>query len=204
MKALMIIDVQNDFMENGPLEVPDARAIIPIINALQQKATFDLIIATQDWHPKIHKSFVSNHISGQSFDKIMLNGHEQILWPEHCIQGTIGADFHPQLDTLGIEAIFRKGMDEHIDSYSAFYDNGKQKSTGLAGFLRERKVDTLYFTGLAGDVCVYHSIIDALNEGFKCVLIEDATKSLDRNTFQSIKTMLIQQNVKIINSNDVV
>lgn len=194
----MIIDVQNDFMQDGSLEVPDANAILPAINRLQ--ASFDLIIATQDWHPPDHKSFASNHPNHDVSDVITLHGLEQKLWPDHCVQGSNGAAFHEALETRPIEAIFRKGMNPEIDSYSGFYDNGHKKSTGLTGFLHEKDVDEIYFCGLAADVCVYYSIQDALEEGFCCWLIEDATKPINQNQFNTMKEKLIKQNVKITTS----
>jgi nicotinamidase/pyrazinamidase len=200
MNALIIIDVQNDFMPGGSLAVPEGDLIIPVINKLQGK--FDLVIATQDWHPLNHKSFAVNHDDKKPFDKIMLHGFEQVLWPEHCIQGTKGAEFHPKLNSKPIEAIFRKGMNPEIDSYSGFYDNGHLKNTGLAGFLREKKVKKLYFSGLCADICVYYTILDALAEGFNCALFEDATRPLDKGNYNQIKTKLLLQAVEILNSGD--
>ncbi len=196
MKALIIIDVQNDFMPGGSLAVTKGDLIIPVINTLQAK--FDLVIATQDWHPANHKSFAANHVNKKPFEKIILNGLEQLLWPDHCVQGTKGAEFHPELKTNLIEAIFRKGMNPEMDSYSGFYDNGHQKSTGLAGFLREKKTETLYFSGLCTDICVYFTIQDALAAGFKSVLIENASCPLDSKQVYKIKTKLLQQGVEIV------
>ena len=201
MKTLIIIDVQNDFMPSGSLAVANGHLIVPIINGLLPK--FDLIVATQDWHPANHKSFASNHRGKKPYEKIMLNGKEQILWPNHCVQGTAGAEFHPALATNSIEAIFRKGLDPDIDSYSAFYDNYQQKNTGLAGFLREKKAKTLYFCGLCADICVYFSINDALAEGFHCELIEDATYSLDQTAFTTIKKELLHKGVSFLRSSEI-
>ena len=135
MKTLIIVDVQNDFMPGGALAVPEADRIVPVINAIQN--TFDLIVATQDWHPENHKSFASSHGGKKPFESIMLNGIAQVLWPDHCVQGTPGAQFHDALNTNAISAIFRKGTDIAVDSYSGFYDNHRYKSTGLAGYLHE-------------------------------------------------------------------
>lgn len=201
MKTLIIIDVQNDFMPGGSLAVPNAELIIPVINRLQAK--FNLVIATQDWHPANHNSFAANHFNKKPFEKIILHGLEQILWPEHCVQGTKGAEFHPELETNRIEAIFRKGMNPEIDSYSGFYDNGRQKTTGLAGFLGEKKAKTLYFCGLCTDICVYFTIQDAVTAGFNCVLIEDASSALDSNRVHKIKTKLLQQGVEIVDSQEI-
>ena len=196
MKALIITDIQNDFIPGGALPVPEGDLIIDMINGLLEQ--FDLVIATQDWHPAIHKSFASNHQGKKPFDQIILNGMEQTLWPDHCLQGTIGADFHPRLDIRPVEAIFRKGMDPEIDSYSCFYDNGHIKTTGLAGYLREKKADELYFCGLAGDFCVYYSIKDALKEGFSVSLIENAVRPINRLSFEEIKRELNKNGVKIV------
>jgi nicotinamidase/pyrazinamidase len=181
MKALIIVDIQNDFTQGGALEVPDGAEIIPGVNALQSE--YDLIVATQDWHPPAHKSFASNHTGQKAFDRILLDGLEQVLWPNHCIQGTPGAEFHPHLDLQRVEAIFRKGMNPDIDSYSGFYDNGHRKSTGLAGYLREREVTDVHVCGLAGDYCVYFTAKDSIREGFSTTVIENLTRSIDAARF---------------------
>ncbi|MEM1118954.1 MAG: bifunctional nicotinamidase/pyrazinamidase [Bacteroidota bacterium] len=181
MKTLLIVDVQNDFMPNGALPVPKGDTIVPIINQLQPQ--FDLVVATQDWHPANHKSFASNHDGKKPFEKIQLQGLEQVLWPDHCVQGTNGADFHPQLDTQSVAAIFRKGMDVNIDSYSGFFDNGRQNSTGLAGYLRAKGITELYCCGLAADICVYFTILDAVKAGFKVHLLMEASQPLVEATF---------------------
>lgn len=200
MKTLIIIDVQNDFIPGGSLAVPFGDEVIPIINKIQNK--FDLVIATQDWHPKNHKSFASNNFPYKVFDKINLNGIEQILWPDHCVQGSFGAELHKDLILDNVELILRKGMNSEIDSYSAFYDNGHLKSTGLNSYLIGKNVSEIFFTGLAGDFCVYYSAKDAINENFKVTIIEDAIRSIDNNNFQSIKKELIENGVKFINSSE--
>lgn len=196
MKTLVIVDAQNDFMPGGSLAVPNGNLIVPVINELQPR--FDLIVATQDWHPKNHSSFASNHKNKKPFAKIMLNGLEQTLWPNHCVQGTTGASFHPDLDTNAVEAIFRKGLNPEIDSYSGFYDNEHQKSTGLAGYLRDKGAMELFFCGLAADICVYFSIQDALKEGFKVSLIMEAIRPLDQNTFSAQQKKLLSQGVTLL------
>ncbi|MCS7204562.1 MAG: bifunctional nicotinamidase/pyrazinamidase [Leptospiraceae bacterium] len=200
MKALILIDVQNDFMPYGALPVPKGDEIVPVINRIIEK--FSLVVATQDWHPKNHISFASNHAGKKPFDVIDLDGYPQTLWPDHCVQETKGADFHPALNTKPIETIFRKGTNPNIDSYSGFFDNLHKKSTGLAGFLREKEAKELYFAGLAADYCVYYSIKDAVQLGFDCVLIEDATRAIDEKQFQNIKEELQKHNVKFIQSKD--
>lgn len=180
--ALLIIDMQPDFMSGGPLPVAGATKLIPIINQLQ--AQFEVVIATQDWHPKNHESFKNT-------------------WPEHCIQGTPGAALHPDIETKRISSIIRKGMNPRIDSYSAFYDNEHQASTGLAGYLQEKGIKTLYFTGLCADVCVYYSIIDALDAGFTCVLITDATCALSETDYQEKLNTLLKKGVRCIQSHEI-
>ena len=199
MKALVIADVQNDFMPGGSLAVPHGDMIVPLINRLQKY--FDLVVATQDWHPQDHKSFASNHKNKKAFEKIEIHGIKDTLWPDHCVQGTKGAEFHPDLETNKIAAIFRKGMDPEIDSYSGFYDNGHQKSTGLSGYLKEKGMTEIYFCGLAADICVYYTIKDSLKEGFSAILIEDATRPLNNDAFKSIKSELTKLGVRIINGN---
>lgn len=188
MRALIIVDVQNDFVAGGTLEVPNGEQIVPLVNQLV--GAFDLVVATQDWHPQTHKSFASNHDGHKAFEKIMLGGLEQVLWPDHCVQGTRGAEFHPQLRTDRVEAIFRKGVDPEIDSYSAFYDNGHKKTTGLAGYLRERNVEMVYICGLAADYCVFYTAQDALKEGFNTLIIEDATRAITGDGFQKAKSVI--------------
>ncbi len=202
MKTLIIIDIQNDFIPGRALEVPGGDKIIPVINRLQEK--FDLVIATQDWHPENHMSFASSHQDRKPFDTIEWKGMNQILWPDHCVQNSLGAELHPELDARKVEAIFRKGMDKNIDSYSGFYDNGHEKNTGLTGYLREPSSLDLHFCGLAADVCVNFSIQDALKEGFSANLIEDATCPIDANKFEKIKKELASKGCKIINSRDIV
>lgn len=201
MKTLIIVDVQNDFMPGGALEVGKGDQIVPIINAILPK--FDLVVATQDWHPASHKSFAINHVDKKEFEVIDLNGLEQKLWPPHCIQGTAGAEFHPDLQMNSVEAIFRKGMDEEIDSYSGFYDNGHKKSTGLAGYLREKGAKDLYFCGLAADICVYFTLLDALKEGFKATLIEDAAIPLLLEHYDRVKREILQRDGKVIASEEI-
>lgn len=201
MRALLLIDIQNDFLPGGSLAVPDGDKIIPIVNKLQNY--FELVVATQDWHPKDHKSFASNHKNKKPFDVIELNGLEQTLWPDHCVQGTTGADFSSQLSVNKVETIFRKGTDPDIDSYGGFYDNYHLKSTGLADYLRGKKVDEIYVTGLAGDICVYWTALDGLSEGFKTYIIEDATEPLDKEEFKKTNENFRSKGGKLIQSSDI-
>lgn len=200
MKTLIIVDAQNDFMPGGALEVRNGDRIVPVINKIISK--FELVVATQDWHPEGHKSFAINHPNRKEFEVIDLNGIEQKLWPPHCIQGSPGADFHPQLQLNPVEAIFRSAMDVEVDSYSGFYDNAHLKSTGLAGFLREKGADDLYFCGLAADICVYYTIKDALAEGFKATLIEDATVPLFQEDYEKARKDILAKGGRIITSEE--
>lgn len=196
MKALIVVDIQNDFLQGGSLAVPVGNEIIPVINSIQEK--FDLVVATQDWHPKGHKSFASQHSNKSVYDKIGLNGIEQVLWPDHCVQGTVGAEISSELNQNKIEAIFRKGMNTIIDSYSGFYDNGKLKCTGLGDFLKGRGVKEIFVCGLAADYCVYFTAKDALELGFTSTIIENATKAIDVSNFENIKRNFIQSGGNII------
>ena len=200
MKTLIIIDVQNDFMPGGPLEVPRGNMIVPVINKVQ--SYFDLVVATQDWHPKNHKSFASSHFGKKPFDRIVLNGVNQTLWPDHCIQGSPGAELYQDIESNRIAVIFRKGMDPEVDSYSGFYDNNRQLSTGLSGYLKDKGISEVHFCGLAADICVYYSILDSILEGFYATLIEDASSPLFPDKFDDIKCELAKLGVHIITSSD--
>lgn len=198
MKALLIIDVQNDFLPGGSLAVAGGDAILPVINRISDR--FDLVVASQDWHPPGHKSFASNHAGRQVFEEIDLHGLAQTLWPDHCVQASQGAEFSPQLDMCPVEAIFRKGTDREIDSYSAFHDNGHRKSTGLADYLRGKDIDSVYLTGLAGDICVYFTALDALAEGFSTTIITDGCKPFDESDFNHKLTELKSRGLKVVTS----
>src|SRR6185312_2476665 len=184
MKALIIVDIQNDFLPGGALAVQNGDAVIPVINKLQSQ--FDLVIATQDCHPADHKSFASMHSGKKIFDKINLNGLPQVLWPDHCVQETEGAEFSAQLNTKKIEAIFRKGMDKNIDSYSGFFDNGKKKATGMGSYLKGRGITSIFVCGLAADYCVYFTALDGLEMGFQSTIITDATRAIDEEHFKKV------------------
>lgn len=198
MNALILVDIQNDFVPEGRLPVPDGNAIVPLANTLQ--SSFGLVVATQDWHPQRHKSFASNHPGKVPFDHIDLHGLDQVLWPDHCVQGTPGAEFHPELSMLRVEAVFRKGMDTEIDSYSGFYDNGARKATGLAGYLRERKVRKVFVCGLAGDYCVAFTAKDSIRENFDTFVIADATRPIDPSGFERAKDEILGLGGQIIDS----
>ena len=177
MNALLIVDLQNDFCEGGALEVPDGSTIVPTINKLIE--SFDAVIQTQDWHPAGHASFASSHNGKDPYDTIEMDYGTQVLWPDHCVQGSEGAEFHPDLNTTKTQVIIRKGFRPEIDSYSAFYENDQETKTGLTGYLKTRGISDLYAVGLATDFCVKWSVLDGLKEGFKLQIVKDAVKGID-------------------------
>ncbi len=177
MKALIVVDMQNDFMPGGALGVPGADQLVPLINQLI--LAFPYSIATQDWHPPKHISFASNHPGKKSGDSISVSDLPQMLWPVHCVQNTRGAEFVAGLDTSRFSAIFHKGTDAEIDSYSTFFDNARLKETGLSAYLRKAEVQDLYFAGVATDYCVLYSVLDALDQGFTATVIMDACLGID-------------------------
>lgn len=176
MKTLILVDVQNDFCPGGALAVADGDAIVPLINNLQ--ARFDIVVATQDWHPSDHKSFASNWAKNPG-EMIELNGMPQILWPDHCVQHTWGADFHPGLDVGRVTGVFRKGEDPEVDSYSGFFDNGHLHATGMGDWLQAKGVKEVWVCGIATDYCVKWTALDALGLGFGVHLIADASRGVD-------------------------
>jgi nicotinamidase/pyrazinamidase len=200
MKALLLIDIQTDFLPGGRLAVGDGDSIIPIVNTLQSH--FELVVATQDWHPAGHHSFASSHPGRALFEQIDLHGLPQTLWPDHCEQAQPGAELAPALRTELIEAIFRKGTNVEIDSYSAFFDNGHRKSTGLADYLRGRGVTEVLLAGLAADFCVYFSAKDALNEGFGATIIADATRAISAEGWAAAQADLRQHGGQFVSSAD--
>lgn len=177
MKTLFLIDIQNDFMPGGALAVPGGDEIIPIVNELMPQ--FDLIVATQDWHPADHGSFAANHPGKTVFDQADLDGLPQTLWPVHCVQNTGGALFAPGLDTRRIDRVFPKGMNPRIDSYSGFFDNGHRASTGLGEWLKTQGVREITVAGVATDYCVKFTVLDALREGFQIRVIGHACRGVD-------------------------
>lgn len=177
MHALLLVDLQNDFLPGGALPVPQSAEILAPIHALQPR--FELIVATQDWHPSDHGSFAANHPGRQPGDVANLDGLPQILWPVHCVQGSPGADFAPGLDRTRWSAVFPKGTDPRLDSYSGFFDNGHRKATGLGDFLRDRGVSDVFLAGLATDYCVKWTALDARQLGFRAHLIADACRGVD-------------------------
>jgi nicotinamidase/pyrazinamidase len=177
MDALLVVDIQNDFLPGGALGVPDGDQVIPVINRLTE--CFALVLATQDWHPANHGSFAANHPNRRPGELIDLHGLMQVLWPVHCVQGSPGADFSARLRTGRIGKVFQKGIDPEIDSYSGFFDNGRKRSTGLVEYLREQEVSELFICGLATDYCVKFSALDSIGSGLRTSVIEDACRGVD-------------------------
>lgn len=175
--VLLVVDVQNDFCPGGALAVTDGDAVVPLANRLGR--TFSHVLLTQDWHPPGHQSFASAHPGRRPFETIQAAYGAQTLWPDHCVQGTEGAAFHPELDLTQAELIIRKGFRPEIDSYSAFFENDRKTTTGLGGYLRQRGFTRVFLVGLATDYCVHYSAVDAVGEGFQAVVIEDACRAID-------------------------
>jgi len=177
MKALILVDIQNDFLPGGALPVPGGDEVVAVANRLIPR--FELVVATKDWHPPNHVSFASNHPGKEVGDVVDADGIEQILWPDHCVQGSPGAEFVDALNTEGIEEVFLAGNDRGVDSYSGFFDNARRKATGLEGFLRSGGVDAVYILGLATDYCVKYTALDAAELGFATYLIVDGCRGVD-------------------------
>ena len=175
--VLLIIDVQTDFCTGGALAVADGDAVVPVVNRMAGR--FQHVVLTQDWHPSRHSSFATSHPGSAPFDTVSMPYGQQTLWPDHCVQGTPGAAFHPQLATERAELVIRKGFRPEIDSYSAFQENDRRTPTGLAGYLRERGLQRIFLVGLATDFCVYYSAVDARRLGFAAVLIEAGCRAID-------------------------
>jgi nicotinamidase/pyrazinamidase len=175
--VLLVVDIQNDFCPGGKLAVPRGDEVVPIINRLAER--FANVVLTQDWHPSGHQSFASSHPGRKPYEIIKVAYGDQVLWPDHCVQGSAGAEFHPGLRIPHAELVIRKGYRRDIDSYSTFYENDRKTPTGLAGYLRERGLTRAYLAGLAFDFCVRYSAEDACREGFEVIVIEDACRGID-------------------------
>ena len=178
-EALIVIDVQNDFCPGGALAVEYGHEVVPVINMLIER--FEHVVLTQDWHPAGHSSFASSHVGKNPFEQIDMPYGQQTLWPDHCVQGTPGADFHPELEWTKAEMVIRKGFRIGIDSYSAFFENDHETPTGLTGYLRERGIEKVTLAGLATDFCVAYSALDAVKQGFAAAVVMDASRGIDLN-----------------------
>ena len=200
MKALILVDLQNDFCRGGALAVEEGDQVIPIANQLMSK--FDLVIATQDWHPANHGSFAANHPWRRPGQVIDLHGLQQVLWPIHCVQESFGAEFVAALNTDAITKVFVKGTDPELDSYSGFFDNGQRKATGLGDYLKSEGVKEVYILGLATDYCVKYTALDALGMGFDTKLVVDACRGVNLNPGDVDKAVseMQEKGVQIIKS----
>ncbi len=202
MKALLVVDIQNDFCPGGALAVPGGDEIVPVVNKLID--IFDSVIQTQDWHPAGHSSFASTHYGKNPYDLIEMDYGDQVLWPNHCVQGSKGADFHPDLITDKTDVIIRKGFRKAIDSYSTFFENDQTTPTGLTGYLKERNITDLYTVGLATDFCVKWSVLDGIKEGFNMILIEDAVRGIDLDGSLNVALDEMKKSgARFIHSNDI-
>jgi nicotinamidase/pyrazinamidase len=200
--VLLVIDVQNDFCPGGNLAVPRGDEVVPVINALAGK--FAHVVLTQDWHPPGHQSFASSHRGTQPFQTIEVSYGTQVMWPDHCVQGTKGAAFHDGLHVTKAELVLRKGYNREIDSYSAFYENDHKTHTGLASYLRERGFKRAFLVGLAFDFCVRYSAEDADREDFEAVVIEDACRAIDLNgSADDTRALFKKLGIRCVNANAV-
>lgn len=198
-KALIVVDVQLDFCAGGPLEVPKGDEVVPIINDLMKSGNFDVIIATQDWHPADHLSFAENHPGKKVFDVVKLGEVDQVLWPTHCVQGTRGAQLHPDLCQDKIQYIIRKGMNVGVDSYSAFAENDGKTITGLAELMTALGVEQAYVCGLATDYCVKFTAIDA-NTDVDVVVVRDACRGVGEESSKKALEEMLTAGIVLINA----
>ncbi len=195
MKALILVDIQRDFCPGGALAVTGGDEVVPLAN--RAALGFPLVVATQDWHPRGHESFASSHPGNSVGERIDLHGLPQVLWPDHCVQGSEGAELHPDLDQGPLDVIFRKGTDPRLDSYSAFFDNGKRKSTGLGGFLRGKDVSDVYIMGLATDYCVRATALDAVALEFRTHLLRDGCRAVDLEPGDEARAVALMDGVGV-------
>lgn len=205
--ALLLVDIQYDFLPGGALEVKEGNEILSPLRELMERDPFGLYVATQDWHPPGHVSFASSHSGREPMDTMTLYGHEQVLWPDHCVQGTKGAELAEGLPWDQVGAIVRKGTDPACDSYSGFRNNwnedGERPPTGLDGYLKARGIEDVYVAGLARDVCARWTALDAAAEGFRTRFLWDATRPVDRESDADVREELKKAGVKVVNTGDV-
>jgi nicotinamidase/pyrazinamidase len=199
---LLVVDIQNDFCPGGMLAVPHGDEVVPLVNRLAGK--FPHVALTQDWHPPGHLSFASSHPGRNPFETVTLSYGAQILWPDHCVQGTPGAEFHPALNIPHAALVVRKGFRRAIDSYSAFFENDRRTSTGLTGYLRERGLERVFLAGLALDFCVRYSAEDAHRQGFAVIVVEDACRAIDvEGSLDATRQSLAALGAAVVTVNDV-
>ncbi|MFP4362732.1 MAG: bifunctional nicotinamidase/pyrazinamidase [Spirochaetia bacterium] len=201
--ALVVVDMQNDFCPGGNLAVEDGDKVVPVINKVIPY--FQLIVFTQDWHPKDHVSFASMHENAEVNDIITIDNIEQVMWPDHCVQNTKGAEFHPDLNTKPAHAFIRKGFRKGLDSYSAFFENDKKTPTGLRGYLKELGTQNVYVAGLATDYCVHFTAMDAISQGFTTYIIEEAVRGVDfpKGNIEKTLDKFKQAGGKLISERDI-
>lgn len=200
--ALLVIDVQNDFCPGGNLGIAEGHAVVPVINRLAPRVP--TVVLTQDWHPAGHLSFASSHPGKAPFDTVTVAYGDQVLWPDHCLQQTEGAEFHPDLRVPQAQMVIRKGFRPAIDSYSAFFENDKATPTGLTGYLRERGVKRVICTGLAYDVCVRYSAEDALAAGFETVIVKDACRAVNAHgSLEAAERSFAERGLAVVDSADI-
>lgn len=205
MNALILVDIQNDFLPGGALAVPDGDEVVPIANELSQLKgpVFDVVVLTQDWHPSDHVSFASNHEGREPFDVIDVQGDEQVLWPEHCVQGSDGAEFAPSLDTRNADAIIRKGTSKYVDSYSGFADNTLGSTTGLSGYLHNQGITRLFVMGLATDYCVQFTALHG-SEEFDTTVITDGCRGIDDDGVKKAMDAMRAEGIEFIKSEQLI
>ena len=196
MKTLVLVDIQNDFLKGGSLAVPEGEKIIKPINKIIKQ--YDLVIATKDWHPKNHISFASNHPDKKIGDIINVNGVDQVLWPDHCIQNSYGSDFPEQLDISKLAKVVYKGSDANIDSYSGFFDNGHFRSTGLSDYLKSKDVNKIDYVGLATDYCLKYTAIDSVSEGFKTRVLINCIKGIEEKGCELALNKMKSKGIELI------
>jgi nicotinamidase/pyrazinamidase len=204
LKALIIVDIQNDFCPGGALPVSRGNEIIPLVNGLSRK--FATVVVTQDWHPANHVSFASNHEGMNPYDQLEINGINQVLWPDHCVEGTEGAMLHPHLNTDRANIIIRKGTTPGLDSYSAFFENDRITKTGLSGYLNSLEIEEVFLCGLATDYCVFYSAMDAMRAGFKTQVVLDACRGINvpEGSLESVIEEMKVHGIQVINSREIV
>ena len=196
MKTLVLVDIQNDFLKGGSLAVPEGEKIIKPINKIIKQ--YDLVIATKDWHPKNHISFASNHSDKKIGDIINVNGIDQVLWPDHCIQNSYGSDFPEQLDISKLAKVVYKGSNANIDSYSGFFDNGNFRSTGLSDYLKSKNINKIDYVGLATDYCLKYTALDSVSEGFKTRVLVDCIRGIDKKGSELALNKMNSKGVELI------
>ncbi|EFC36219.1 predicted protein [Naegleria gruberi] len=203
-RALIIVDVQNDFLEGGSLAVDNANDVIEVFNNIRQSVNWDLIVLTQDFHPRNHISFAVNHDMPVMSTKIMEDGTEQIMWPVHCVQGTRGAEFHPDLIVEDDDIVVEKGCNTNVDSYSGFFDNNKKHQTKLDEILKSHGITDTYIAGVALDVCVKYTSLDSVSLGYNTFLIKDASRGVSQDSVKIALQEMKEASVHIVNSEDIV